>query len=112
MRVAVAGEFFGHGVFALQIKEDWIGWFAKFGVNDPNIATQLLFLVGLLDLTVALIILVRPIRIALLWAVAWGFLDCTYKTARWYADLGFRRKMGQLGGAFSIALLSWLAEVV
>lgn len=73
LRIAVAGEFIGHGVFALQGKKDWIAWFAKFGVVDAGLATQLLFAIGLMDILVALIVLVRPIRVALLWAVVWGF---------------------------------------
>ena len=73
LRIAVAGEFIGHGVFALQGKKDWIGWFANFGVADPGLATQLLFLVGLTDILLALLILVRPVRAALLWMTFWGF---------------------------------------
>lgn len=73
LRVAVAGEFIGHGVFALQGKKAWIGWFSTFGISDVNLATQLLFLVGLVDIALALLILVRPVRIALLWMVFWGF---------------------------------------
>jgi len=72
LRVAVAGEFIGHGVFALQGKKEWIGWFAKFGVSDPGIAAQLLFFVGVVDIGLALLVLVRPVRIALLWMVFWG----------------------------------------
>ncbi|OHA89236.1 MAG: hypothetical protein A3C70_00090 [Candidatus Zambryskibacteria bacterium RIFCSPHIGHO2_02_FULL_43_14] len=73
LRIGVAGEFLGHGVLALQGKADWVGWFAKFGVNDPNIATTLLMLVGIADVIVALIVLFRPIKPVLLWAVFWGF---------------------------------------
>lgn len=73
LRVAVAGEFLGHGVFALQGKEQWLGWFAQFGIADAALAAQILFLIGLLDLTVALIVLVRPIPAVLLWAAFWGF---------------------------------------
>lgn len=73
LRIAVAGEFVGHGVFALQGKSAWISWFAKFGITDPNLATQLLFVIGLIDITVAAIVLFKPIRIALLWMVLWGF---------------------------------------
>lgn len=73
LRIAVAGEFLGHGVFAIQGKQQWIGWFAKFGVGDPAVAAQLLFAVGLMDLMVALFVLLRPIPILLLWAVVWGF---------------------------------------
>ena len=58
LRIAVAGEFIGHGVFALQGKKDWIGWFAKFGVADTASATQLLFFVGLVDIALAIVILI------------------------------------------------------
>ena len=73
LRIAVAGEFIGHGVFALQGKKDWIGWFAKFGVSDPETATQLLFILGIVDIALAIFILVRPVRVILLWMVFWGF---------------------------------------
>ena len=73
LRIAVAGEFLGHGVLALQGKADWVGGFVKFGVSDPNTATTLLLLVGIVDLIVALVVLFKPIKPILLWAVFWGF---------------------------------------
>jgi len=73
LRVAVAGEFIGHGVFALQGKKDWVTWFGNFGIQDVGLATQALFFIGLLDITLALIVLIRPIRVVLLWAAFWGF---------------------------------------
>ncbi len=74
LRIGVAGEFLGHGVLAVQGKEDWIGWFAKFGISDVGTATTLLLLVGIMDIVVALIVLFKPIKPVLLWAVFWGFL--------------------------------------
>ncbi len=73
LRIAVAGEFIGHGVFALQGKKDWIGWFAQFGISAAGTATQLLFLIGVIDIALAILILVKPVRLALLWMVFWGF---------------------------------------
>ena len=73
LRIAVAGEFMGHGAFAVQGKKDWIGWFAQFGITDAGIASQLLFLIGVIDITLAILILFKPVRIALLWMVFWGF---------------------------------------
>ncbi len=73
LRIAVAGEFLGHGIFAIQGKAAWIGWIQKFGVSDPALATKLLLLVGVIDVIVAAIVLVRPIRIALLYGAVWGF---------------------------------------
>ena len=73
LRIAVAGEFLGHGVFALQGKQQWIGWFSTFSISDAGVASQLLFLVGALDVALAILVLIKPIRIALLWMVFWGF---------------------------------------
>src|SRR3989344_5591056 len=73
LRIAVAGEFLGHGVFALQGKEQWIGWVSQLTGMDMESAAMLIFWVGVIDIVVALFILIKPIRIFLLWAVIWGF---------------------------------------
>lgn len=73
LRMAVAGEFLGHSVFGLQGKQQWIGWIIQMLGVSNEVATQILFLIGIMDLTVALIVLIRPIRAVLLWAAIWGF---------------------------------------
>lgn len=39
-----------------------------------------------------------------------GFLDSAFKTDRWHADLGFYRTVGELGSAFGVVALDWLAQ--
>ena len=73
LRISVAGEFIGHGVFALQGKKDWVNWFSVFGISDANTATSLLFLIGAMDIALAVLILIKPVRIALLCMAFWGF---------------------------------------
>ena len=73
LRIGVAGEFAGHGVFGLQGKKQWIGWLEQMTGVDTMLATKLLFLIGLLDIAVALIVLIKPIKPVLLWATFWGF---------------------------------------
>ena len=73
LRVSVAGEFLGHGVFAIQGKKDWVGWFSTFGITDAGTATTLLFLIGVLDIGLAVLVLVKPLRLPLLFMVFWGF---------------------------------------
>jgi hypothetical protein len=73
LRVAVAGEFVGHGTFALQGRQEWIGWIHQLTGVETGIAATLLPIIGLADLLVALIVLVRPIRAVVLWAALWGF---------------------------------------
>lgn len=73
LRIAVAGEFLGHGAFALQGKPAWIGWVSQLTGASSQLASQFLWLIGLMDLTVALIVLIKPINWVLLWAAFWGF---------------------------------------
>lgn len=74
LRIGVAGEFAGHGLLAIGGKADWVGWISKLIHISTPTATTLLLLVGLLDIAVAIIVLVRPISWVLLWATFWGFL--------------------------------------
>jgi hypothetical protein len=73
LRIAVFGEFLGHGALAVQGKKDWINWFAQFGVTDPDLASKLLLAIGIIDICLAILVLLRPVRLALLWMTFWGF---------------------------------------
>lgn len=77
LRIAVAGEFIGHGAFAAGLgvpqKLQWAGWIKTITGADAATAATLLTLVGVMDIVVALIILIYPVRAVLLWAAFWGF---------------------------------------
>ncbi|OHA26967.1 MAG: hypothetical protein A3C06_04320 [Candidatus Taylorbacteria bacterium RIFCSPHIGHO2_02_FULL_46_13] len=73
LRIGVAGEFLGHGVFALQGKADWVQWTQQLSGMDASSATTFIFIVGLVDILLALLVLVKPIRPVLLWMTFWGF---------------------------------------
>lgn len=72
LRVAIAGEFIGHGVFALQGKEGWFKYFYPFGIENEQTIITLLFLVGIVDMILALHVLLFPVRIFVLWMAFWG----------------------------------------
>ncbi len=107
LRIAVAGEFIGHGVFAIQGKEQWIGWMQQMLNVDLATATQLLVYVGYMDILVALIVLLKPIRAVVLWAALWGlwtalvrpltggdWWDFVERWANWGAPLALLYLMG------------------
>jgi hypothetical protein len=73
LRLAVFGTFFGHGVFALSIKQSWFGYFTGIGIAESAIPT-LLILIGIMDITMALMALFKPVRGLLLWAVIWSVI--------------------------------------
>lgn len=72
LRVAVFGEFAGHGLLALLGEKSWVELVQKLTGADAGLAAQILFVVGLVDVSVAVITLVRPVNFILVWAVAWG----------------------------------------
>ncbi len=72
LRIGIAGEFIGHGIFALGTKQSWIPYFTHLGFSQ-NFATIALPLIGALDILVALLVLMRPYKIVLAWATIWGF---------------------------------------
>ncbi len=72
LRVAMFGEFLGHGVFALQLKPRFVEMFtAMTGIAGP-LASKLVFAIGALDVMVAILALVYPFRLMLMWASFWG----------------------------------------
>ena len=100
LRIGVAGEFIGHGLLAIEGKKDWLGWISQMiHVSTPT-ATTLLLLIGITDVIMALIILIKPVRPLLLWMALWGFwtalvrpivgvgwLDFIERFANWGAPL-------------------------
>lgn len=105
LKIAVAGEFIGHGVFAVQGKKEWIGWFMKFGVSDANTATQLLFIVGIMDIALAIILLIRPVRIALLWMAFWGFWTALLRPIVGMPVWDFIERWANWGAPFALLLI-------
>ena len=100
LRVGVAGEFIGHGLLAIGRKQDWIGWISQIIFVSNSTATTLLLLIGIADLILALIVLVKPINQLLLWMAFWGFwtalvrplvgvgwLDFVERSSNWAAPL-------------------------
>jgi len=73
LRIGVAGEFLGHGVFAILGKADWIKWTEQLTGLDVASAATFMFVVGILDILLAIVVLVKPIRPILLWMALWGF---------------------------------------
>lgn len=74
LRIGVAGSFFGHGMFALQGKEGWFKYFEPVGITNSETILTLLLLIGILDVALALLVLIKPIKPALLWMAFWGLV--------------------------------------
>jgi len=105
LRIAVAGEFVGHGTFALQGRQAWVDWFSIFGISDASTAAQLLFFVGLLDVVLAVLILIKPIRLALLWMAFWGFWTALMRPIAGDSIFEFVERWANWGAPLALLLL-------
>ncbi len=72
LRVAVAACFIGHGAFGVITKAAWLPYFAIFGIPEP-LASKLMPVVGVVDISVGVLTLVQPVRAAILYMTFWGF---------------------------------------
>lgn len=71
-RIGIFGTFLGHGTVALtDIK--WIPLLTCYGFYERQ-AELLLPYIGMWDIIIAFIILIFPLRGAVVWAVIWAFM--------------------------------------
>ena len=71
LRLACAFEFLGHGAFGVITKAAWVPYFGVVGIPE-RWAYRLMPVVGGFDIFLALLVLLKPIRIALIYMAVWG----------------------------------------
>ena len=73
LRIALFGEFLGHGIFAMQLKQSFLDMIISvLGVSLAS-AKTILLISGSIDILIALLALIYPFRLMLLYASVWGF---------------------------------------
>jgi len=101
LRIGIAGTFIGHGMFALQGKEGWFKYFESVGITNAETIITLLLLVGIADVILGVLVLIKPIKPVLLWMAFWGLVtalirwpigpdpiwDFVERSANWAAPL-------------------------
>lgn len=72
-RGGVFGTFLGHGIVAYLGNPKWIPLLTCVGFTKSQAVTVMPF-IGMLDIIVAFITLLYPIRSVLIWATFWAFM--------------------------------------
>lgn len=73
LRLAVFLTFFGHGFVAVQGNLHWVGYLEFVGFSF-DLSKNILTYIGVLDIFIALIVLLKPNKYIVLWAGFWAFL--------------------------------------
>lgn len=74
LRIGLFGTFLGHGIFALQLKPRFLEMLTAFIGVTGSAATTLMYTIGVIDIVVAILALIYPFRLMLMYAAVWGFL--------------------------------------
>ncbi|MBI4281280.1 hypothetical protein HY625_00495 [Candidatus Uhrbacteria bacterium] len=72
LRLGLFGEFLGHGMFAWQLKPRFIEMLSAMTGIAGTSAQTLMQAIGVSDMLVALLALVKPLRVVLIFAAVWG----------------------------------------
>ena len=105
LRISIAGEFIGHGVFAMQGKQQWIGWIGQMTGASNDLAIKLLFWVGVFDIIIGLVVLFKPVRALLLWAAIWGFWTALVRPLVGEPIWDFIERWANWGAPFALLIL-------
>ncbi|KAA3657504.1 MAG: hypothetical protein DWQ10_13170 [Calditrichaeota bacterium] len=71
LRIGVFGTFLGHGVYALYVRADWIIFLTTVGFSQ-EMAANLMPVIGIIDIVIALLALIKPMRIVFIYAFIWA----------------------------------------
>jgi len=74
LRIALFGEFLGHGIFAYRAAPNFQQLMAGSLGITTDAAAQILPVIGVIDFGVAILALVYPMRALLMYAAIWGLL--------------------------------------
>jgi hypothetical protein len=72
LRFGIACTFVGHGMNAIAVKQGWLHLLTVYGFTLEQ-AKTLMPVIGFLDLLVALLVLLYPMRVVVRWAAFWAF---------------------------------------
>ena len=104
LRIAVFGTFLGHGVFALLVKQSWIPYLTSVDISAET-AITLMPVIGALDITLAVLILLKPVRIALLWMTFWAFATALIRPIAGEPIWDFVERFANIGAPLALLYL-------
>jgi len=105
LRVGVFGTFIGHGCTALLVKPNWISLITCFGFSS-DMAAKMLPVIGIFDIIIAFIVLLKPYKGILYWAVFWTFITALSRVVANQGILEFIERFSNV--ACPLALLIYI----
>jgi hypothetical protein len=107
-RIGLAMCFIGHGAFGIITKEAWLPFFGLVGFSRET-AYILMPLIGMLDISLGVLVLFRPVRAAILYMAIWAIWTAALRPLTGDSVLEMLERAGNYG--LPIAFLFLLGPV-
>jgi hypothetical protein len=108
LRVSIFGTFLGHGVLALGLKGSFLGLIEGMTGISGQLAENLLVIIGIIDIITAILAIVYPFRLLLMWAAAWGFLTAIARPVSGEPVWDFVERWANIGAPLALLYIRQL----
>ena len=105
LRIAAAMCFIGHGAFGIITKAVWCNYFAIFGIGK-SMAYQIMPFVGIMDILLGILLLIKPVRAIAVWLVVWGLATALCRPLSGEPFAEFLERAGNYGAPFCLLLIT------
>ncbi|WP_141730769.1 hypothetical protein [Oligoflexus tunisiensis] len=104
-QVGAAFCFIGHGAFGIMAKQDWCPFFGTVGISE-GMALQLMPWIGVMDISLGILALLRPMPITFLFMTFWALWTAMCRPLAGFGWWEFLERAGNYGPPFALLLLS------
>ena len=104
-RISCAGTYIGHGVHGVVTTQAWLPYFAVTHIG-PDAAYPLMRIIGALDITFGLLILIKPLRVLMLHLTIWGIWTALLRPLAGEGWWEFLVRAGNYGVPFAFLIYS------
>ncbi len=118
LRITAACCFIGHGAWGVITKEGWLPFFQSQGIPD-DIAWKLMPIIGAFDIIMAILLLIKPRRIIIVWMILWALWTAILRPISGTPGMWeFWERAGNylppfmlllMGGAFAMCWKDWFS---
>lgn len=95
--------FIGHGAWGVITKSAWVPFFTSMGISEEW-AYRLMPLVGLIDIGLGILLILRPMRIILFWMALWGLWTAALRPIAGQTLWEFWERGGNYGAPIALLI--------
>jgi uncharacterized membrane protein YphA (DoxX/SURF4 family) len=109
LRISASLCFIGHGAFGIITKEAWLPYFALAGIGK-DAAYTLMPLIGIMDISLGVLLLIRPFRFIMIWMTVWAVWTAMCRPLAGQGVWEFLERAGNYGVPFALLILSGIPK--